>query len=179
MIADDPDLLECWCHDRPIPANPSIHVPVLRSLSSWLMPLLLVSADWLVHVSLQGHRFSSRSLIFSIVNQQVRWTGMPCYRPGSHVCYARRWRPIFTSTRGDEGADGDVNSVTVEQDLDQSSEGPMSNLVDEGKPRIIDPSFKIMQFPLICLCIYVSGVEWNPRCMIPMYLCSFTSMLGQ
>jgi hypothetical protein len=42
--------------------------------------------------------FSSRSLIFSIVNQQVRLAGMHHYRPGCHVCRARRWHPIFAST---------------------------------------------------------------------------------
>jgi hypothetical protein len=45
--------------------------------------------------------------------------------------------------------------VDVAQDLDQSPEGPKTNLADEGKPRIINPSFKIMQLPLLCLCIYV------------------------
>ena len=42
---------------------------------------------------------------------------------------------------GDEGADGDVHYVAVEQDLDQSLEGPKANLASEGKPRIINPSF--------------------------------------
>jgi hypothetical protein len=36
-----------------------------------------------------------------------------------------------------------------------------------------------MQLSLLCLCIYVSRIEWNPTCMIPRYLCSFTSMLGR
>jgi hypothetical protein len=43
----------------------------------------------------------------------------------------------------DGGADGDVHHVAVEQDLDQSSEGPKANLATEGKPRIINPVFKI------------------------------------
>jgi hypothetical protein len=42
---------------------------------------------------------------------------------------------------GDEGADGDVHYVAVEQDLDQRSEGPKANLGNEGKPRIINPCF--------------------------------------
>jgi hypothetical protein len=42
---------------------------------------------------------------------------------------------------GDGGADRDVHYITVEQDLDQSAEGPKANLADEGKPRIINPSF--------------------------------------
>jgi hypothetical protein len=44
---------------------------------------------------------------------------------------------------GDRGADGDVHHVVVEQDLDQSPEGPKANLAIEGKPRIINPVFEI------------------------------------
>jgi hypothetical protein len=44
---------------------------------------------------------------------------------------------------GDGGADGDVHHVAVEQDLDQSPEGPNDNLANEGKPRIINPVSKI------------------------------------
>jgi hypothetical protein len=44
---------------------------------------------------------------------------------------------------GDEGADGDVHHVVVEQDLDQCPEGPKANLAIEGKPRIINPVFEI------------------------------------
>jgi hypothetical protein len=60
---------------------------------------------------------------------------------------------------GHGGADGELQYVDVAQDLDQSPEGPKANLANEGKPRIINPSFKIMQLSLLCLCIYVSGVE--------------------
>jgi hypothetical protein len=42
---------------------------------------------------------------------------------------------------GDGGVDGDVHYVAVEQDQDQSPEGPKANLADEGKSRIINPSF--------------------------------------
>jgi hypothetical protein len=42
----------------------------------------------------------------------------------------------------DEGADGELQYVDVAQDLDQSPEGPKANLADEGKPRIINPSFQ-------------------------------------
>jgi hypothetical protein len=42
---------------------------------------------------------------------------------------------------GDEGADGELQYVDVAQDLDQSPEGPKANLVNEGKPRIINPFF--------------------------------------
>jgi hypothetical protein len=46
---------------------------------------------------------------------------------------------------GDEGADEELQHVFVAQDLDQSPEGPKANLASEGKPRIINLSFKIMQ----------------------------------
>jgi hypothetical protein len=43
---------------------------------------------------------------------------------------------------GDGGTDGDVHYVAVEQDLDQSPEGPKANLAKEGKPQfIINPCF--------------------------------------
>jgi hypothetical protein len=38
---------------------------------------------------------------------------------------------------GNEGADGDVHYVAVEQDLDQSPEGTKANLANEGKPQFI------------------------------------------
>jgi hypothetical protein len=38
---------------------------------------------------------------------------------------------------GDEGADGDVHYIVVEQDLDQSPEGPEANLAKEDKPWFI------------------------------------------
>jgi hypothetical protein len=44
---------------------------------------------------------------------------------------------------GDGGANGNVHHVIVEQDLYQSPEGPKANLATEGKPRIINPVFKI------------------------------------
>jgi hypothetical protein len=63
---------------------------------------------------------------------------------------------------GDEGADKELPCVNVAQDLDPSPEGPKANLVSEGKPRIINPSFKIMQLCLLRLRIYVSGVDLKP-----------------
>jgi hypothetical protein len=42
----------------------------------------------------------------------------------------------------DEGADQELLSVNVVQDLDPSPEGPKANLASEGKPRIINPAFK-------------------------------------
>jgi hypothetical protein len=45
---------------------------------------------------------------------------------------------------GENGeADRDMHHVVVEQDLDQSPEGPKANFACEGKPRIINPVFKI------------------------------------
>jgi hypothetical protein len=46
---------------------------------------------------------------------------------------------------GNEGADKELPCVDVAQDLDPSPEGPKAILAIEGKPRIINPSFKIMQ----------------------------------
>jgi hypothetical protein len=49
------------------------------------------------------------------------------------------------SEGGDEGVDEELPYLDIAQDLDQSPEGPKANLAGEGKPRIINPSFKIMQ----------------------------------
>jgi hypothetical protein len=57
-------------------------------------------------------------------------------------------RTLVPEGRG-EGADEELQYVDVTQDLDPSPEGPKANLASEGKPRIINPSFKIMQ-----LCCY-------------------------
>jgi hypothetical protein len=64
---------------------------------------------------------------------------------------------------GEEGADGDVHYMTVDQDLDQSLEKPKDSYADEGKNQSINLIlFKIMQLSMLCLCIYVSGVEMKP-----------------
>jgi hypothetical protein len=47
----------------------------------------------------------------------------------------------LVSEGGDEGADGDVHYIVVEQGMDQSPKGPKTNLTNEGKPRIINPCF--------------------------------------
>jgi hypothetical protein len=50
------------------------------------------------------------------------------------------------------GADRDVHHITVEQDLDQSPEGPKANLASKGNPRIINPVLlKILWYSLLCL----------------------------
>jgi hypothetical protein len=64
--------------------------------------------------------------------------------------------------RGDEGANEELQCMDVAQGLDPSPEGIKANLASEGKPRMINPSFKIMQICLLRLCIYVSGVELKP-----------------
>ena len=38
---------------------------------------------------------------------------------------------------GEEGADGEVNHVAVNQDLDQSPEEPQASFAEEGKHRSI------------------------------------------
>jgi hypothetical protein len=63
---------------------------------------------------------------------------------------------------GDEGVDKELSCVNVAQDLDPSPEGPKANLASEGKPRIINPAFKIMQLCLLWLRIYVSGIVLEP-----------------
>jgi hypothetical protein len=50
---------------------------------------------------------------------------------------------------GGGGADEDIHYVAVEQDLDQRPEGPNANLASEGKPRIINHLFKILQLSLL------------------------------
>jgi hypothetical protein len=45
---------------------------------------------------------------------------------------------------GDEGTDEELQYVDVAQNRDQSPKGPKANLASEGKPRIINPSFKTM-----------------------------------
>jgi hypothetical protein len=47
---------------------------------------------------------------------------------------------------GDEGADEELQYVDVAQDLDPSPEGPKANLASEGKPRIINPSFRTSHY---------------------------------
>jgi hypothetical protein len=61
-----------------------------------------------------------------------------------------RW--TFVPEGGDKGATEELRHVLVAQDLDPSPEGPKANLASEGKPRIINPSFKIMQ---LCFAMFV------------------------
>jgi hypothetical protein len=63
---------------------------------------------------------------------------------------------------GDEGADGELQYVDIAQDQDQSPEGPRPTLPTKASPDSLTLLFKIMQLPLLCLCIYVSGVELKP-----------------
>jgi hypothetical protein len=80
---------------------------------------------------------------------------------------------------GDGGANKELQYMDVAQDLDQSPEGLKANLSSEGKPRIINPVFKIMQLPRYDCAFTFQELNWNPNCMIPRYLCSITSMLGR
>jgi hypothetical protein len=52
-------------------------------------------------------------------------------------------RRTFVPEGGNEGADEELPCVDVAQGLDPSPEGPKANLASEGKPRIINLSFKI------------------------------------
>jgi hypothetical protein len=47
---------------------------------------------------------------------------------------------------GDGGADRDVHHVVVEQDLDQSPEGPKANLASEGKPGSLTLFLKLCNY---------------------------------
>ena len=82
-----------------------------------------------------------------------------------------------------EEADAGVHYVTVEQDSDQVPEELENNCAAEGKPRFIIYLFCLFKSFTITIvfnmCIYVQELDWNPRCMIPRYLCSLTSMLGR
>jgi hypothetical protein len=42
---------------------------------------------------------------------------------------------------GDEGADEELQHLFIAQGLDQSPEGPKTNLANKGKPRNINPVF--------------------------------------
>jgi hypothetical protein len=63
----------------------------------------------------------------------------------------------------DEGADGDVHYVVVEQHLDQSPEGPKANLANEGKPQfIINPFLFILCNYLCYACAFMcQDLIWN------------------
>jgi hypothetical protein len=50
-------------------------------------------------------------------------------------------RHTLVPDEGDEGADKELPSVNVAQDLDPNPEVPKANLASEGKPRIINPDF--------------------------------------
>jgi hypothetical protein len=70
---------------------------------------------------------------------------------------------MLVSEGGEEGADGDVHYVAVDQDLDQSPEEPKASFADERKHWSINLIlFKIMQLSMFCVCIYISGVEIKP-----------------
>ena len=50
----------------------------------------------------------------------------------------------------DGGADEELLYVGVEQDPDQSPEGPKASFADEGKPRSINPLlFKLSQYSML------------------------------
>jgi hypothetical protein len=64
---------------------------------------------------------------------------------------------------GDKVANRDMHYMVVDQDLDHSLEDPKASFTDKGKPRSINlVLFTILQLSLLCLCIYISGVELKP-----------------
>jgi hypothetical protein len=64
---------------------------------------------------------------------------------------------------GDKEIGRDMRDIAVEQDLDQSPEGPKASLTNEGKPRIINSVFlKNMQSLFAMIVHYVLGVELKP-----------------
>jgi hypothetical protein len=67
--------------------------------------------------------------------------------------------------RGDNGADRDVHYVAVEQNLDQSLEGPKDNLANEGKPQFIINQFCFFKYLRLSLFMNVhlrTGVDMKP-----------------
>jgi hypothetical protein len=54
-----------------------------------------------------------------------------------------------------EGANEELQYVDVAQDLDQSLEGPKAKLASEGKPQIINLSFKTMQLYIFAMFVHL------------------------
>jgi hypothetical protein len=65
---------------------------------------------------------------------------------------------------GDGGVDGDVHCIAIEEDLDQSPEGPKANLANEGKPRFILNLFVYLNYAAIFVMLVHlrSGVDIKP-----------------
>jgi hypothetical protein len=59
---------------------------------------------------------------------------------------------ILVTEGGDEGTDGDVHYVTIEQDLDQSPEGPKANLDNEVRHRFIINPYCFFKYLQLSLC---------------------------
>jgi hypothetical protein len=62
---------------------------------------------------------------------------------------------------GEGGAVSELHYVDVAQDLDQGPEGPKANLASEGKPRIINLSFKTMQLYIFAMTVHFMFQELN------------------
>jgi hypothetical protein len=68
------------------------------------------------------------------------------------------------------GADAELQYVEMSKD----TKDPQDNCADEGKPQCINLYvFEKLHNYLSNLCVYVQELKWNPRCMIPRYLCSY------
>jgi hypothetical protein len=60
-----------------------------------------------------------------------------------------------------------VNVTEVIEDLNQSSEEPLTSFAQEGKPRCMIPVFQLMQLLFLFTCAFMFiGVDWNPSYMI-------------
>jgi hypothetical protein len=55
----------------------------------------------------------------------------------------------------DEGANEELQYVDIAQDQDQSPEGPKAIFASEGKPRIINLSFKTMQLYIFFMIVHL------------------------
>ena len=63
-------------------------------------------------------------------------------------------------------SEGELNVVNAYQDPNQVSEDLQTNFECEGKPRSMTYVFNLCNYVVLCLSIYVSGVDWNPSCII-------------
>jgi hypothetical protein len=61
---------------------------------------------------------------------------------------------------GDEGADGDVHYVAVEQDLDKNLEGPKASFANKGKPRFIINSCWLNYATISIMLVHLRFRSW-------------------
>jgi hypothetical protein len=88
-------------------------------------------------------------------------------------------RRTFVPKGGDGGADKELQCVDVAQGLDPSPEGPRPTLPAKESPGSLTRLLNLCNYVCYACAFTYQELNWNPRCMIPRYLCSFTSMLGR